>query len=91
MIILDIDYYIKAIKLKSKLCINRRRKKAMIGEKSKIMPGPPKGDRWMTERMGLNMGSVNAYNICTSLFPLAMGNQERITRAKIAMYKKVQK
>jgi len=45
------------------ICINksltkRIKKKDIIGEKSKTIPGPPKGDLWIKLRIGPVIGSV---------------------------------
>jgi hypothetical protein len=48
---------IEIIKSRNKNIIS----KANIAEKSITIPGPPKGERCMTLRMGARKGSVNLY------------------------------
>ena len=50
-------------------------KKANMGEKSIIMPGPPKGERRMILRMGASTGSVKR-NIYRTHCPRTWGNHD---------------
>jgi len=54
----------------------------MIGEKSNIKPGPPRGDLSTSLRTGINIGS-EAENTNATTRPLAIGIHERKTRTKI--------
>ena len=58
-------------------------KSVMIGEKSNIIPGPPRGDLSISLRIGDSIGSVNAKTNATTLPVLAIGIHERTARAII--------
>ena len=61
-------------------CASLSKKNVTIGEKSNIIPGPPRGDLSINRRTGASIGSVNA-NINPTILPfLAMGIQVKITR-----------
>jgi len=47
-------------KFAKKVVIRRMARKASMGEKSIIMPGPPSGERCISRLMGDTIGSVNA-------------------------------
>lgn len=63
-------------------------KKAKIGEKSKNIPGPPKGERAIILRMGDRIGSVMRYNSTVKL-PRVFGNHESRMRMNSRIYSRV--
>jgi len=72
-------FYNRTNILSNSCLINLSKKKAIIGEKSNINPGPPNGDLSINIRTGASTGSVNAYTNAPILPLLSKGIHESNT------------